>query len=96
MRCREVVDQTPATATTPEIKAMITAARKETDPGIPTAIRIIQTAASRTANRNTNNGISHDSQSPGVKPHGGCPIPRTMFEANGIPTPKVTKAPRAA
>src|ERR1700693_3960614 len=91
-----VVDHNPASATTADTDATMTAARNETDPGFPKATRSIQNAASRTANRNRNSGISHDSQSPGVVPHGGWPIPRTMFDANGIPTPRVTRAPSAA
>ena len=62
MRWREVVDQTPAIAVTAENRAMITAARKEMDPGFPNAIRSIQNAARRTANRNRKSGISQESR----------------------------------
>src|SRR5947209_3805844 len=96
MRCRDVVDQRPPSATIADADAMSRAARRVTTADLPKAIRIIQYAASNTANRKRKSGTSQESQRPGVDPHGGWPIPRTMFDANGIPMPSVNKAPSAA
>src|ERR1700674_5646113 len=80
----------------PAIDAVITPAGKEMLPGFPHAIRKNQHAAMKTAKRKTKSGISHESQSPGVDPHGGWPTPRTMLEAKGIPMPSDTRVPMAA
>src|SRR2546427_13105455 len=96
MRCLDVVDQRPPSATNADADAMIRAARRVTTPDLPKAIRSIQYAASNTANKKRKSGTSQESQRAGVDPHGGRPIPRTMFDANGIPMPSVTKAPIAA
>ena len=79
-----------------ETEPMMTAALKVTKPARPKAIRIIQYAATSTANRKRKSGISQDNQRPAVIPQGGCPIPRTIFDANGMPMPRVTTAPTAA
>src|SRR6266446_5000008 len=96
MRCLYVVDQRPPSATNAAMDAVASAVRKVITPGLPTAMRSIQYAASSTAKRNRNRGISHESQRPGVEPHGGCPIPRTMLDANGMPIASVRMAPAAA
>src|SRR5882762_6924998 len=96
MRCLYVVDQRPLSATNAAMDAVTSAVRKVITPGLPNAMRSIQYAPSDTAKRKRNRGISHESQRPGVEPHGGCPIPRTMFDANGMPIPSVRMAPAAA
>src|ERR1700716_3414582 len=96
MRCRYVVDQRPPSATTAEMDAVTNADRKVISPGLPNAILSIQYAVSSTAKRKRNKGISQESQRLAVEPHGGCPIPRTMCEANGIPIPSDRMAPSGA